>query len=99
MALNSNMSSVVIEQLYRDVFACISKATVDCIPSKQYSPNDFNVPGWNTHVSEKHDAARKAYITWLENGKPKFGYYFDCMKKPELCSNLLYVTAGTMLSN
>ena len=58
MALNSNVSSEVIEQLYCDVFACISKATVDCIPSKQHSPNDFNVPGWNTHVSEKYDAAR-----------------------------------------
>ena len=81
MAFNSNISSVLIEQLYRDVFACISKAVVDCIPTKQHSLNDFNVPGWNTHVSEKHDAARKAYVSWLEAGKAKLGYYFDCMKR------------------
>jgi len=81
MAMNSGNSPSVIEQFYCDVFACISKATADCIPSKQHSTNDFNVPGWNTYVSEKHDAARKAYMNWLDVGKPKCGYYFDCMKR------------------
>ena len=81
MAMNSDNSPSVIEQFYCDVFACISKATADCIPSKQHSTNDFNVPGWNTYVSEKHDAARKAYMNWLDVGKPKCGYYFDCMKR------------------
>lgn len=81
MVIKSDNSSSEIEQFYRDVFACISKATAYCIPSRQQSSSDFNVPGWNTYVSEKHDAARKAYTNWLDVGKPKFGYYFDCMKR------------------
>ena len=39
------------------------------------------MPGWNTYVDEKHDATRKAYLCWLDAGKPKFGYYFDCMTR------------------
>jgi len=79
--IDSDKSSSVIEHFYRDVFVCISKATADCIPSRQHSGSDFNVPGWNMHASEKQNAARAAYMNWLDAGKPKFGYYFDCMKR------------------
>jgi len=81
MSIDRDKSSSVIEHFYRDVFACISKVTADCIPSRQHSGSDFNVPGWNMHVNEKHDAARAAYMNWLDAGKPKFGYYFDCIKR------------------
>ena len=81
VTIDSDKSSSVIEHFYRDVFACISKATADCNPSRQHSGSDLNVPGWNTHVIEIHDAARAAYMNWLDAGKQKFGYYFDCMKR------------------
>jgi len=32
----------------------------------------------------KHDAARAAFLDWLAAGEPKFGYYFELMKKLEL---------------
>ena len=31
--------------------------------------------------SDKHDAARAAFLDWLTLGKPKFGYHFEVMKK------------------
>jgi len=72
MTTDSDKSSSVIEHFFRDVFACISKATADCIPSRQDSGRDFNVPGWNTYASEKHNAARWVYVSWLDVGKPRF---------------------------
>ena len=38
------------------------------------------VPGWNEQVQELHDAARKAYLTWREIGKPRQGDVFITMK-------------------
>ena len=32
-------------------------------------------------MREKHDVARGAYCSWLFDGKPKYGYAFDCMKR------------------
>jgi len=45
------------------------------------SHNEFHVPGWTTFVKEKHDAARQANLAWLDVVKPKFGFYFDNMKR------------------
>jgi len=81
VALNGNYCPVLIDQFYNDILSCISKATGDCIPSRQHCNNDFNVPGWNTYVCEKHEAAREAYLCWLDARKPKFGLYFDRMKR------------------
>ena len=30
-----------------------------------------------THVAEKHEAAREAYMVWMDMGKPKSGHYVD----------------------
>ena len=40
------------------------------------------VPGWNEQVQELHDAARNAYLTWREIGKPRQGDVFIMMKLP-----------------
>jgi hypothetical protein len=32
-------------------------------------------------VQEKQDAAREAYLTWLDLGRPRVGYHFDSMKR------------------
>jgi len=39
------------------------------------------MPGWNTYVRERHDAARSAYLDWLAVGKPRYGYCFESMKR------------------
>jgi len=40
-----------------------------------------NVPGWNKDVREKHEAARQAYLYWIDNHKPKSGPLFDIMEE------------------
>jgi hypothetical protein len=62
-----------IDKFYSDIVSCISTAATDVIPCRSRLLNDFNIPGWNTYVQEKHDAAREAYLTWLEFGRPQFG--------------------------
>jgi len=47
----------------------------------QYHIQYHNVPGWNLYVTEKHDAARNAFLTWLYNGKPKIGAIFEAVKR------------------
>jgi len=44
------------------------------------SKQKHNVPGWNKDVREKHKAARRAYLYWFDNHKPKSGPLFDIMK-------------------
>jgi len=80
-AFDNSACPLVIDQFYNDIFTCINTAISQCIPTSNYTSGDFSVPGWNTYVSEKHDAARHAYLCWLDAGKPKFGFYFDNMKR------------------
>jgi len=49
------------DKFYIDIWACLSKAIKDVIPCRSRPVSDFNVPGWNTYVAEKHEAAREAY--------------------------------------
>lgn len=70
-----------IDKFYDDIITCISKAIGDVIPSHKRPVSSFNVPGWNTFVQEKHEAARQAFLAWVGSGRPRFGYYFDVMKR------------------
>lgn len=72
---------VKIDKFYADICNCIVKATGEVIPKRTRTVSDFNVPGWNTYVAEKHEVARNTYMAWLDFGKPKFGHYFDDMKR------------------
>lgn len=71
----------VIDKFYNDTISCISKTVADVIPSRKRPVSSFNVPGWNTFVQEKHEAAREAFLAWVGSGRPRFGYYFDAMKR------------------
>ena len=51
-----------IDKFYSDICDCLVKATADVIPTRNRPVTEFNIPGWNTHVTEKHDAARKAFL-------------------------------------
>lgn len=70
-----------IDKFYNDICDCLVKATADIIPSRERAVTEFNIPGWNTYVAEKHEAAREAFLVWMDFGKPRFGHYFDNMKK------------------
>ena len=70
-----------IDKFYTDICACLSKAIKDVIPCRNRPVSDFNVPGWNTYVALKHEAAREAYMVWMDMGKPRSGYYADTMRK------------------
>lgn len=81
LACDSSTCYVDIDKYYHDIMSCITNAIALCVPSRRPVVSDYNVPGWNTYADEKHEAARKAYLCWIEAGKPKFGYYFDCMTR------------------
>jgi len=70
-----------INKFYEDIMSCVSCAISDVIPTRECSISAFNVPGWNTFVREKHEAAREAFVIWLDCGKPRFGPYFENMKR------------------
>jgi hypothetical protein len=70
-----------IDKFYNDIMLCVSKAVSDVIPVRVYSQSEFNIPGWNTYVKEKHESARNAFLIWHDVGKPKYGYHFDAMKQ------------------
>jgi len=72
-----------LDRFYNDIISCLRKACELCIPHKRSITNQFNVPGSNTFVKEKHDDTRQAYFFWLENGKPRFGVLFDDMQKSQ----------------
>jgi hypothetical protein len=70
----------LIDIFYADIISCMNNAVNDVIPMRKFYHSEFNIPGWNTYVKEKHESARDAFLMWLEVGKPKFGPYFDAMK-------------------
>jgi len=73
--------TTAIDKFYTEITDCINRATAACIPVNKLSKTDYNVPGWNTYVADKHEIARSAYMLWRENGKPRCGYYFENMKQ------------------
>jgi hypothetical protein len=70
-----------ISKFYNDISTCISKAVADVIPGRKRLDSNFNVPGWNTYVQEKHEAAREAFLAWVDAGRQRYGHYFDKMKQ------------------
>jgi len=82
----SNCSSAtdynaVIDKLYSDIMYCLRLAVEYCIPHRHVaSDRQFNIPGWNTYVRERHDAARESYLIWLDLGKPRTGAWYDNMR-------------------
>jgi len=59
----------------------VSRFMYDSIHVRKSSFSDFNVPGWNTYVKEKHDIARDAFLGCTRHGKPKIGFLFENMKR------------------
>ena len=68
-----------IDQYYADIINSINRAVADIIPSHRCTTNEYNVPGWNTFVQEKHDMARQAFLAWVDIGKPRQGMHHEAM--------------------
>jgi len=60
---------------------CIVSSCASCIPCK-YDIGDCNyeVPGWNDMVEDKHSLAREAFLEWVVAGIPWHGLDFWYMK-------------------
>ena len=66
-----------------DIISCLRKACELCIPHKRSITNQFNVPGWNTFVKEKHnDAMGRLIYFGLKMVNPVSAY---CLM---ICENL-----------
>lgn len=50
------------------------------IPSKKCN-SVHAVAGWNDIVTDKHEAARKAFLDWVYESKPRTGYFCEIMKR------------------
>ena len=59
-----------INKFYVDVCKCLTDASNAVFGTK--STRTFNCrPGFNEHVKELHDIARKRFVAWREAGKPR----------------------------
>jgi len=70
-----------VDKFYDDIVKCISTAITDVIPKRKRPISSFNFLSWNTFVQEKHEAAKEAFLMWVDSGRPRFGYDFDAMKR------------------
>ena len=60
-ALCHTSCTSAIATYYSEIFNCVDKAISTCVPLSKPSKTDYNVPGWNTFVAEKHEIPRYAY--------------------------------------
>jgi hypothetical protein len=51
------------------------------IPCRKVKASEYAVAGWNDLVTDKHDAARQAFLDWVSAGKPRTGYICEIMKR------------------
>ena len=65
----------LIDNYYNEVMSCMIESFNKVIPGKKFKGNmsDYVIPGWNDIVSDKHDAARSAFLQWQCDGKPRQG--------------------------
>ena len=66
-----NQQHIVVEELKRAASEVLTNS-----PKQKH-----NVRGWNKDIREKHKAARRAYLYWIDNRKPKSGPLFDNMEE------------------
>lgn len=83
ISANDSYDSVKIklDSFYCDTVTCIKRAIDTCIPLRNSNTFNHNIPGWNTHVREKHDAAREAFLLCIDNGRSRQGSICDEMRK------------------
>jgi len=68
-----------IDRMYNDIAGVLIDSSSELCSKKCKSYKQ--IPGWNQYCKTVHSEARESYLNWRENGKPKYGYLFDEMKK------------------
>ena len=69
----------MLEKFYNNIVEALKRVASEVLTN---SPKQkHNIPWWNKDVREKHKAARKACLYWIDNHKPKSGPLFDIMKE------------------
>ena len=69
-----------IDELYASIVNTLKKCSHALVSTGKHVVKEDIVPGWNEQVKELHCAARHAYLTWRELGKPRQGDVFTMMK-------------------
>ena len=52
----------------------------DILLKHQNTPQYSQVRAWNKKIKFLHSASRYAFLTWVHNGRPRHGVYFEKMK-------------------
>ena len=91
---------LLFDLFYNNIINCMQSAVNDAIPhsSNKNGNSEYNIPGWNDFVADKHDLARVAFKEWVIHGKPKNNFIFENMKKQGLSSNLRFGIARITLN-
>jgi exonuclease III len=63
------------------IYECIREASEKFIPIRSSKGSDYCVAGWNDLVTDKHAAARDAFLEWMSIGKPRTGWEYEIMKR------------------
>ena len=78
---NESLHKTFIDDYYNSVISCVLSATAVISRNKLTAEHDYNIPGWNDIVREKHDVAKVCFHTWAVNGKPRHGQLFADMQR------------------
>ena len=77
-----NMSTIEphkadIDMFYNNIILYMQSAVKEAIPHNKARKgiSDFNIPGWNEYIADKHEIARDAFKQWMIHGKPKNSVY------------------------
>ena len=70
-----------IKSMYNDILSALTKSSEELIDRK---PKKYKqIFGWNEMCKELHSTAREAFLTWVENGKPRQGHLADEKRKTQ----------------
>ena len=75
---HSHLNEIIL--FYSEIISALTKASKATLSYHQNTPQYSQVPGWNKKIKSLHSAARYAFLTWVHNGRPKHGVYFEKMK-------------------
>ena len=78
MNCNNSSHKGVLDELFSNIKMIILKSTEKF---RVINEGKFRVvPGWNEYVKNFHLIARKHFLFWKDNGRPKFGKVYEDMK-------------------
>ena len=71
----------MIDKFYQKIVESLLAASLGLLPTKRKKSKFKIVPGWNNTVKDAHAAARRAYMKWLRNNRPRCGPSYIGMKE------------------